>query len=186
MSQINVKAPEIVSPLLADSDFRRLETHFKNMDKSAIYFDQSMSRYIVADNNDPILGEYAKKLTSTARKVFNSPTLVPSYTLFAHYEGPNAQLWKHKDDNACTYTLDMCVYQKEPWGLWVDDSEYMLHPNEALAYFGNDQLHWRGPFPNPYSNHVAMIFFHFVEPEHWYYAEGPDYLEVIRSGQINM
>jgi hypothetical protein len=54
-------------------------------------------------------------------------------------------------------------------------------PNQALAYYGNDQLHWREKFPNPEKNHVAMIFFHFAEPDHWYFTKGPDYLRVIRG-----
>jgi hypothetical protein len=98
--------------------------------------------------------------------------------LFAHYEGqnPSPSLYKHKDDNACTYTLDMCVYQNEPWDLWVEDKNYCLYPNQALAYYGNDQMHWREEFPNPENNHVAMVFFHFAEPDHWWFKEGPQYL----------
>jgi hypothetical protein len=70
----------------------------------------------------------------------------------------------------------MCVYQVEPWDLFVDDKPYTLYPNQALGYYGNDQLHWREKFPNPENNHVAMIFFHFAEPDHWYFTKGPEYL----------
>jgi hypothetical protein len=73
----------------------------------------------------------------------------------------------------------MCVYQKEPWGLWVDGKEYILMENEALAYYGNDQEHGRKDFAT--GNHVAMIFFHFAEPDHWFFTKGPSYLEVIRG-----
>jgi hypothetical protein len=52
-----------------------------------------------------------------------------------------------------------------------------------LAYYGNDQLHWREEFPNPETNHVAMIFFHFAEPDHWWFTKGVEYLQVVR-GQI--
>jgi len=26
-----------------------------------------------------------------------------------------------------------------------------------------------------------MVFFHFVEPDHWYYTHGPSYLDTIRA-----
>lgn len=38
-------------------------------------------------------------------------------------------------------------------------------------------------FPNPETNHVAMIFFHFAEPDHWYFTKGSEYIQVVR-GQI--
>jgi hypothetical protein len=75
----------------------------------------------------------------------------------------------------------MCVYQTEPWDLWVENKKYTLYPNQALAYYGNDQLHWREKFPNPGLQHVAMTFFHFAEPDHWYFTKGPNYLQVIRK-----
>ena len=50
-----------------------------------------------------------------------------------------------------------------------------------MAYYGNEQMHGRGKFPNPESQHVAMIFFHFVEPEHWWFKKGPSYVEVMRG-----
>ena len=75
----------------------------------------------------------------------------------------------------------MCVYQTEPWDLNVDGNPYTLQENEALAYYGNDQLHGRGTFPNPGKQHVAMIFFHFVEPDHWWFTEGQEYVNVVRK-----
>lgn len=37
-------------------------------------------------------------------------------------------------------------------------------------------MHWREEFPGSKDDHVAMIFFHFAEPDHWYFVEGPNYL----------
>lgn len=173
--------PVIIKDMLDEKDY--LDLLIAVRDIKQFEFQAGFGRYIVADRDIPKLKELADKLTPKARKVFGSDTLVPSYTLFSHYEGqdPVPSLYKHKDDNACTYTLDMCVYQKEPWDLWVEDKAYTLHKNEALAYYGNDQWHWREAFPNPETNEVAMIFFHFVEPDHWYITKGPGYLEVIRG-----
>jgi hypothetical protein len=173
--------PLLVNDILSVEDYTNLSHAVAN--PKAFEYQAGFSRYIVSDNNLPILKELADKLIPVAREAFGSDTLLPTYTLFAHYEGkdPAPSLYKHKDDNACTYTLDMCVYQTEPWDLWVDDKNYTLYPNQALAYYGNDQWHWREEFPNPESGHVAMIFFHFAEPDHWYFTKGPRYLEVIRG-----
>ena len=63
----------------------------------------------------------------------------------------------------------------------VPNTFYPLQENEALFYYGNDQDHWRPEFPNPDSQNVALIFFHYVEPDHWYYVKGPDYQDVIKG-----
>ena len=173
--------PQVIKDLLAPEDFNTLKSYLYNAPKLEENFDISFGRYAF---NDSLLNEYLDKLIPIARKTFNSETLLPSYALFAHYEGEHASLFTHVDNNACTYTLDMCIYQTEPWDLNVDGDPYTLHENEALAYYGNDQLHGRDDFPNPASQHVAMIFFHFVEPDHWWYTKGQDYVNVIR-GQIS-
>lgn len=173
-----MKNPIIVDSVFDLVSFDRLKETMFNLPKTKESYDFGFGRYHV---NHEILQQYTEKALPIAREYFNSSTLVPSYTLFSHYEGKDAKLWKHKDDNACTYTLDMCVYQNEPWDLYVDDKPYTLYPNQALAYYGNDQEHWREEFPNPDTNYVAMIFFHFVEPDHWWVQKGPGYLEVIRG-----
>ncbi|NBQ17786.1 hypothetical protein EBU24_05720 [bacterium] len=176
---MKLQNPIIVDKLLEDSDYNNLLSNIPDL--QTLEYQEGFSRYIISDGGLKILGDLANKLTPIAQKIFNSETLMPTYTLFSHYEGPNASLYKHKDDNACTYTLDMCVYQKEIWPLWVEGVPYFLKPNQALAYYGNDQEHWREEFPDPNNNNVAMIFFHFAEPDHWWFAKGRDYLRVIRK-----
>jgi hypothetical protein len=174
-----LKSPQVVENLLDRKDLLELVNSvsgYKNFN-----FDPGFSRYMIADNANGTLDNIFKRLTTKARETFGSDTLMPTYALFAHYEGPNASLYRHKDDNACTYTLDMCVYQKEPWDLFVEDKAYTLLPNQALAYYGNDQMHWREDFPNPEENFVAMVFFHYAEPDHWWFTKGPSYLDVVRN-----
>jgi hypothetical protein len=176
-----MKEPQLVDKILSKEDYDRLKDALVN--PKSFGFDPGFSRYCIGDGGLPILKELADKLVPIAREAFDSERLLPTYTLFAHYEGQNPEpsLYKHKDDNACTYTLDMCVYQVEPWDIYVDDKAYTLYPNQALAYYGNDQFHWREKFPNPETNHVAMIFFHFAEPDHWWFVKGPEYLQVVRK-----
>jgi hypothetical protein len=176
-----VKDPIIVENLFEDEDYQKLLGLFDNPKK--FEYQQGFSRYVVADNSISELAAFAEQLIPVARKAFGSDSLLPTYTLFSHYEGsdPAPSLYRHKDDNACTYTLDMCLYQTEPWDLYVDGKAYTLTPNQALAYYGNDQEHWRETFPKPGEQHVAMIFFHFAEPDHWFFTKGPSYLSVIRN-----
>lgn len=178
---IIIKEPTIIKDTFSPEDFLDLFNLFKN--PKSFEFQGGFSRYVVANNRLPALDDYALKLVDLARDIFSSKTLLPTYTLFSHYEGkdPSPSLYKHKDDNACTYTIDLCLYQTEPWDLWVDGKSYTLYPNNSLAYYGNDQLHWREEFPNPGKQHVAMVFFHFAEPDHWWFTKGPSYLSVIRN-----
>ena len=92
------------------------------------------------------------------------------------------KLWKHKDDNACTYTVDYCLFQKTPWDLWVENKPYSLNENQALFMYGCDQEHWREDFPSPETNLTSYVFYFFCEPDHWYFTKGPSYLDrVIRA-----
>lgn len=173
--------PKILDNVLSPEQLDRIRSSVVNY--KDLPFDDWFSRYTVNNETNKVLDEVFINLTDLARKTFNSKTLLPTYALFSHYEGKNARLHKHIDDNACTYTIDLCLYQKTPWGLWVENKEYMLSENEALAYYGNDQLHWRQQFPDKENNQVAMIFFHFAEADHWWFTKGPSYLSVIR-GQL--
>jgi hypothetical protein len=174
-----VKDPVIVDKVFNDNDFLQIKSLFTN--PKSFGFQEGFSRWAASDEDLPLLKQYSYLITPLARSLFDSTDLLPTYTLFSHYEGKDAKLWKHKDDNACTYTIDMCVYQKHSWDLWVEGNPYTLHPNQALAYYGNDQEHWREAFPEPDTNHVAMIFFHFAEPDHWWFTKGSSYLNVIRK-----
>ena len=175
---MNIKDTMLINEVFTQEEFLRLKNTMYSLPKTKESYDQGFNRYHVFD---PILLEYTKKALPIARKYFNSETLVPSYTLFSHYQGENPNLFKHKDDNACTYTVDMCVYQTNPWDLWVDDKPYTLFENQALAYYGNEQMHWREKFPHGKEDFVAMVFFHFVEPDHWWVTKGPRYIDVIRK-----
>jgi hypothetical protein len=176
-----VKSPQIIENIFSKEDYDSLRSLFLN--PKIFEYQAGFSRYVTGDNSILALKEFANKLVPIAREVFNSTSLMPTYTLFSHYEGidPEPSLYKHKDDNACTYTIDMCLYQTEPWDLYVEDAAYTLFENQALAYYGNDQMHWREKFPNPGNQQVAMIFFHFAEPDHWFFTKGPSYLSVIRK-----
>ena len=160
--------PKIIKNLFNQKDFELISNSFD--DYKTYPIEKEYSRYSIDMVQKPILQEWSNKILPIARNIFNNQNIIPTYSLFVHYEN-NASLFKHKDKNACTYTLDMCVYQTEPWDLWVEGIPYTIYPNEALAYCGNDQTHWREKFPDPKNQKVAMIFFHFAEPDHWFFKE---------------
>ncbi len=173
--------PVIIEETLDIGMHKSLVDVLKKRGTGSMSWDPGFGRFCLSAQAEPLLMKAFESVLPLARDTFDSDTLLPSYALFAHYETERANLFRHRDNNACTYTIDMCVYQNEPWALWVADRPYMLRPNQSLAYFGNDQWHWREQFPSPATNQVAMVFFHFVEPDHWYYTHGPSYLDTIRA-----
>lgn len=172
-----IEEPKIIKNVLKKETFKSFADFMKSSYKTFSY-DPRFGRYCTGDGYSEQFKTIFEDTVDVAKKAFNSETLMPTYALFAHYEG-KASLYKHKDDNACTYTLDLCLYQSEPWDLYVEDTPYTLFPNQALAYYGNEQMHWREDFPNPETQNVAMIFFHYAEPDHWYFTKGPSYIDVI-------
>lgn len=114
---------------------------------------------------------YRNLIVPLAREVFDSPELDASYSMFAEYRKVNdtiPNLPKHKDDNACTYTIDVCLYYDTNWAIWIEGKEYYLEPNQAIVIYGEEQEHWRNEFPDPDNNRVGMMFNHYVEPDHWW------------------
>lgn len=150
--------PDTRERLLSDSD--------RILRKGLFTVDEARGRIT---SNDTRLFAYLERLLPAARQVFNDETILPSYLCWARYSRVDAYLEPHKDSNACTFTIDYCVRQQEPWDLFVEGTPYTLQENEALAFMGEDQEHWRGPFKP--GNMVEMIFFHYVRPDHWYFTD---------------
>jgi len=181
-----MREPVIVDNLFEPHYYEYISEALKSVIVQENSYDEGFGRYCLSDTRNPLLREAFTRSVWKARRVFNSHSLLPSYAFFAQYQkNGNAipNLFHHKDDNACTYTLDMCLYQNRPWDLFVEGKSYTLMPNQALAYYGNEQEHWREAIPDPENQIVGMVFFHFVEPDHWFYTKGPDYIDVIR-GQV--
>ena len=120
-------------------------------------------------SNDGRLYSYSEYLLPLVRQIFQDNTILPSYNCWARYTQPTSQLPKHKDKNACTFTVDYCVQQHESWPIFVEGQSYVLQENQSLVFMGEDMEHWRPPFAP--GNSVEMIFFHFVRPNHWYFTD---------------
>lgn len=166
-----MKSPTIIKNFLPKEIFLELQNHVKNIDKSSVNFDQQFSRYEWSDSE--ILKKIHIDLIDFAKEFFESETLIPSFN-FASWYFNNASLEVHKDVAPCTYSIDLCVYQKTPWALYIDGQPYMLEENDAVLYYGESQFHWREDFPDPENNIVCNVFFFYIEPNHWSLLEPPE------------
>lgn len=176
MDGIN-KEVGLIKNVLNHNDFERLSTYFKNHPWLMQTGVDEFGRKMIGDKSDPILKEFSQILLPKVKEYFGSETMLPSYSLFAEYSDKTISLHKHKDANACTYTLDLVLYQNSPWDLYVDGKSYSANPNEAILFMGEEYEHWRETIYN--NTEKFGVIFHYVEPDHWYFTKGPDYIKEI-------
>ena len=177
-----VKDPIIKTNLFNDKFFNEIVSTVGGLTKDSFDYDRGFGRFLLKSGaGNDIVNRSLTEALDVAREVFNSSTLLPTYALFSRYEGYRSNLFKHYDTNACTYTLDVCISSKVDWPLFVEDVAYSLNPNEALCFYGEDQFHWRGEFPEKETNVVEMIFLHYAEPDHWFFTKPREfYNEALR------
>ena len=181
--------PRIINKILSDDEFKKIKNHALELylerisSEEKINYEDGFGRYSFSTTS--ILKEIHHGLLEKAREIFQSDTLLPTWSMMAAYSGNQGSLYKHKDDNACTYHLDLSIHQTKEWDLWVShdgkDVPYTLYENDALAMYGEQQEHWRDPFVGSNEDVVINFFMFFCEPDHWYFTEGPDQIKVIRG-----
>jgi hypothetical protein len=182
-SAFRVKPPVRIPQLFTPEELAILQAAIDSVEPSQLRLDGERGRRVLDEADHPVLARYAEIALPRAREIFGSATLRPSYATYFRYEGAQANLERHRDINANTYSLGCCLKQRVPWALWIEGEPFALHENEAVAYYGNDQEHWREAFPAADDNVVAMIFFFYVEPEHWYFAKGSAFVMTRRQVQ---
>jgi hypothetical protein len=169
----------VISDVLPEEEFKAGREYFLNHPNLRTTALDESGRWLIG-NNDEVLKKYHELLLPLARKVFKSETLLPTNALFAEYTQTGATLHHHYDANACTYTIDLCFYESHPWPLIVEGKPYFYGENEAVCFFGEEQEHWRDTI-NEENIKIGVAYFHYVEPNHWYFTEGPQYVEVVRN-----
>ena len=134
-------------------------------------------------SDTPELRMVHEKLRPVASDIFGSKTLLPSWNVLDIYEGPSSRLNKEVYDSACTYAVSILIYQRFPWEVTLNgDSTFELVENDGLFFYGNNASRSRELFPTPDGNVLAEATFFFVEPDHWWFTEGEQYLyDVIRA-----
>lgn len=111
------------------------------------------------------LGEDLRKhLESIVQKEFGSEWTLNAIQ-FARYSkkyGYEPKLYPHFDDAFSTHklTLDVQVKSTIEWPIVVEGKEFLLHDNEAVVFYGTDQIHWRTPVELSEDDVVDMIFCH--------------------------
>lgn len=168
----------VISDVLQQDEFKAGREYFLNHPTMRNHKIDENGRWIIGI--DPMLQKYHEMLLPLARKIFKSDTLLPTNALFAEYTKTGATLGHHYDANACTYTIDLCFYESHPWPLFVDGTPFYYAENEAVCFFGEEQEHWRETL-NEENIKIGLAYFHYVEPDHWFFTEGPNYVEVVRD-----
>jgi len=173
--------------LFEDTYFNSLKDYLfdlKLKNRRAFQFDENFGRLTYHTDFAPpdcLFKASLSRLVPLAKEIFKDDTIEASYGIFSVYKGYKARLYEHIDDNACTYTIDLSVGHIDPWPLVVEDKEFTVEPNNAIIYYGEDQYHWRPDFPNPKTNEVSVIFYHFVGADHWSRTFGKQYHQTVKE-----
>jgi hypothetical protein len=177
-----VIAPTILKNVLSEDKFNVLKDHALDLYENRYNFDPYLGRYMFGKTE--ILKDVHESLSDLAKEVFKSETLMPAWSMMVGYTGSKAVLPRHIDDNASSYHIDLCIFENKEWPIGVEynseDKYYALHENEALAMCGDSQYHWRNPLNGTNDDIVFNAFLVYCEPSHWYFTEGPEYIERIR------
>jgi hypothetical protein len=119
--------------------------------------------------------ETEAEILELAKKTFGSETIIRAGFHTGRYQKQNGikpQLWKHYDQSACQYSLDVCIDKNIDWQLAVDDVYYDEQPNDCIVFCGNDSMHWRPEFPSEDEDKfVHLLFMQFAEPDHWVFTD---------------
>jgi hypothetical protein len=165
--------PIILKNVFSEDDISKIREIVRSGGGRRRSYDGLTKRQLI--KHDDFEQYFSKKLEPIAAKIFGDPTLKTSFSLYAKYDNKSSWLPKHVDRDACTYTLDYCLSAKTVWPLNIENVAYPIQENEALAFMGEDSYHWRDPMPDPETNEVEMIFFHFVPENHWFFRHCEDF-----------
>ncbi len=77
----------------------------------------------------------------------------------------NPNLPPHKDPKNVKLTFDYQLESNVDWPIVIDDVEYQLKDNEAIAFDSRLQLHWRPEKIFNDGDYVQLIFFYVNDPD---------------------
>lgn len=158
------KTPIVIKNYFNENKLNKIIQSINSMDIDHWTYDREYRRY---RNAHPYINKLTMLELDRARQIFGNNELLPTYSLFCLYNENNSFLGEHKDSNACTYTIDICLYAKKPWDLYIEGVPYTSESNSAICFYGEDQLHWRDTIEE--DNSVLMMFLHFADRDHWWF-----------------
>lgn len=119
--------------------------------------------------------ETEAQILQIAKETFGEDNIKRAGFHTARYQKQNGlkpQLWKHYDQSACQYSLDICIDKNVDWALAVDDELFDEEPNSCIVFSGNDQMHWRPEYPTEDEDkYVTLLFMQFAKPDHWFFTQ---------------
>lgn len=119
--------------------------------------------------------ETEKEILELARTTFQDNSLIRAGFHVGRYQmqnGVKPQLWKHYDQSACQFSLDICIDKTIDWELVVEDEVFLEQPNSCVVFKGNDHMHWRTEYPSTNEDdYVLLLFMQFAQPDHWYFTD---------------
>lgn len=174
--------PVILKNVFSEEDVARLNQLLTSGAEDKNWADRKNDRRVLKFSE--LESYFSKKLEPIAQKIFNDPTLKTTYSVYLDYNKPTSKLPAHKDNNACTYTIDYCVSSRTPWPVVIEGQEFVFGTNEALAFMGGYDSHWREDMPDSENNRVEVIMFHFCPSDHWYFTEGEDYFYYLLDNDL--
>lgn len=160
----NVESPLVIDQFFSPRKHKTIIDSINNIPVEQWTKEDEMDRYIYSSKWIDKLCIYEM---DRAREIFKSDTLLFTYGILAYYKNKGSNLPMHKDMNACTYTMDVCLYSKNPWPIIIEDEKYSLTNNQGLCFYGEDQIHGREPFEE--GNEVLVLLIHFAERDHWWF-----------------
>lgn len=163
MNKYKNEDPIFLTKYFPEERYQGIMSVVSSIPKSDWSYQKQNGRYLYNDKWLDKIGVYE---IDNVRKIFNNDNILFTYSLLSFYNG-DSSLEMHTDDNACTYTIDICLYAKEVWPLIVEEKSYDLKNNEALCFYGEDQIHGRPEFTQ--GNEVLMLFLHYADKSHWWF-----------------
>jgi hypothetical protein len=121
--------------------------------------DETFNRHHI--NDDPNLVKIHEHLEPWLTEYLGKPVKKSYCFLSIYREGGICP--KHTDRPQCEYTIDLCVSQKQPWTIYVDDQPFDMQENEAVIYSGTNSPHYRNRLQE--GNHCFLVFYHFVDAD---------------------
>lgn len=166
--------PYSINNFFSDELFEKVkkEVLSKNMVPGGSHFyHTTVGRWLTEINFD---SEIESQILSRARDIFNDDTLIRAGFHAARYQKQNEitpQLWKHYDQSACQYSIDLCIDKNIDWSIFVDGIEFKEEPNSCVIFSGNDNMHWRPKYPTENEDaYVTLLFMQFAKPDHWFFS----------------
>lgn len=176
MDGINVISPILITDFFSSDLFETVKSQVlaKGMGPGSSHpYHTVAGRWIAEIHFDEATEE---RILNIARDIFQDEEIKRAGFHAARYQiqnGIKPQLWKHYDQSACQYSLDVCIEKTVDWQLVVDDIVFEESPNSCVVFSGNDNMHWRTPYPsNSEDDYVTLLFMQFAKPDHWFFVDG--------------